>query len=117
MDLKALSQILGTFMPIMRLDDKNHYLLGTKVMQLQMRGNQCMVTVGGGFVTIQEYYDKYCISQCLNLHRMMVSQGQTFQSMIVKLINLKNRDKKFKEVDQVLATYAEQDAEQWENTN
>ena len=35
MDLKALGQILQTFMPIVRLDEKNNYfLLGTKVQQL-----------------------------------------------------------------------------------
>ena len=118
MDVKPLGQILGTFMPIVRLDEKsNYYLLGTKVQQLQMRGSKCMVTVGGGFVSIQEYYDKYSLSQCVSIHRMMIAQDLAFNGVIVRLLQQKNKNGKFKEVDEILKTYSEQDSANWVKTN
>ena len=68
-DLKiaALSQLLGTFMPIAKLQKEHSYLIGTEVKQMTIRGENCMVRVGGGYVTIQEYYNRYSTKQCVSL--------------------------------------------------
>ena len=104
-------------MPIVRLDNKGSYLLGTKVQKLQMRGKNCMVNVGGGFVTIQEYYDKYSLSQCVSLHHLMKAQNLTFNAVLLKLLQQKNRNHQYREVDDVLAKYSEQDAKRWARAN
>ena len=58
MDFHTLVQILSTFMPIVGLPDKQDaYLLGTEVKKMTVKKNDCMVSVGGGFMSVQEYYD------------------------------------------------------------
>ena len=58
MKLKTLIPVLSTFMPIVKID-KNMYLLGTEVKQMQkMPNGHVIVTVGGGKVTIQEYFEQ-----------------------------------------------------------
>jgi len=52
MDLGSLGQILGTFMPIVKLQKENSYLIGCEVKQMNVKGENCMVRVGGGYVTI-----------------------------------------------------------------
>ena len=52
MDLEALGQLLSTFMPIVKLKKENSYLIGTEAKQMTVKGENCMVRVGGGFVTI-----------------------------------------------------------------
>lgn len=68
LDLQALSQLLGTFMPIVKLEKENMYLIGTEVKQMTVKGENCMVRVGGGYVTIQEYYNKYSTKQAVALY-------------------------------------------------
>ena len=52
MKLKTLVPILTTFMPIVQVD-KNSYLLGTEIKQMQKYADgRIMVTVGGGYITI-----------------------------------------------------------------
>ena len=60
MDFCTLILMLGTFMPIVRLDHKpDYYLIGTECKYVTVRDNDCKVGVGGGFVSILEYYDSY----------------------------------------------------------
>lgn len=80
MKLKSLVPILTTFMPIVKIDSStNSYLLGTEIKQMQkMADNRIMVTVGGGYVTIQEYYEKHSIQQCVKLFSMLKRNNFTF---------------------------------------
>ena len=53
-------------MPVARLSKNDQtgttfYLIGTEVKSLKILENCCMVRVGGGFVTLEEYYDKYSV--------------------------------------------------------
>ena len=83
MDLRALSQLLGTFMPIVKLEKENMYLIGTEVKQMTVKGENCMVRVGGGYVTIQEYYNKYSTKQAVALYQIMTSRSTTFVDTVI----------------------------------
>ena len=83
MDLTALSQLLGTFMPIVKLEKENMYLIGTEVKQMTVKGENCMVRVGGGYVTIQEYYNKYSTKQAVALYQIMTSRSTTFDTTVM----------------------------------
>ena len=64
MSLQDLAKLLGTFMPVVRLSSvgpDSYYLIGTEVKHLLVRGSCCMVRVGGGYVSLEEYYDKYAV--------------------------------------------------------
>ena len=40
---------------------------------MTVKGENCMVRVGGGYVTIQEYYNKYSTKQAVALYQIMTS--------------------------------------------
>ena len=56
---QALSQFLGTFMPIVKLKNDDSYLIGTEVKKMVVRGDKCMVRVGGGYAEMSQYYNDY----------------------------------------------------------
>lgn len=58
LDDKSVGRLLTCFMPIFRLGPGS-YLIGVESKQILNRGTKCMVRVGGGFVTMEEYYKKY----------------------------------------------------------
>ena len=59
LNLAALSQFLGTFMPIVKLKNDDSYLIGTEVKKMVVRGDKCMVRVGGGYAEMSQYYNDY----------------------------------------------------------
>ena len=86
MSLKELAQILGTFMPVAKIR-KNCYLLGTEAKQVKVVGDSlCMVRVGGGYVTLEEYYDHYSLKQCVALFHILATEATTYQETIVELL-------------------------------
>ena len=52
LSLPALCQLLGTFMPIAKLKKEDSYLIGTEVKMMTVRGEKCMIRVGGGYEDI-----------------------------------------------------------------
>ncbi len=86
LDLAAISQLLGTFMPIVKIPKEDSYLIGTEVKQMTVRGENCMVRVGGGYVTIEEYYNRYSTKQCVSLYQVMNNKGTTFLDTILQLM-------------------------------
>lgn len=70
------------FMPIVKLPKENSYQIGCEVKQMTVRGENCMVRVGGGFVTIEEYYNRYSSKQSVALYQIMNNKGQTFIQVI-----------------------------------
>ena len=68
LSLQALMQLLGTFMPIAKLRREDSYLIGTEVKQMTVRGQKCMVRVGGGYEDIKDYYNNYATKQCVSLY-------------------------------------------------
>lgn len=59
LSLPCLCQLLGTFMPIAKLTKQDSYLIGTEVKMMTVRGENCMIRVGGGFEDIKNYYNNY----------------------------------------------------------
>lgn len=57
LDMNSLKQLISTFMPIVWISDTN-YLMGTHIKKVTMPKNHCMVSVGGGYMEISEYYYK-----------------------------------------------------------
>jgi len=45
-----------------------------------------MVRVGGGYVTIAEYYNKYSTKQCVQIFHIMNAHSQTFKEVVVELL-------------------------------
>ena len=46
-------------MPIVKLKNEDSYLIGTEVKKMVVRGDKCMVRVGGGYAEISDYYNDY----------------------------------------------------------
>ena len=44
----------------------------------KMSDGRIMVTIGGGFITIQEYYEKHSIKQCVKLYSMLKRNNFSF---------------------------------------
>jgi len=86
LSLPALCQLLGTFMPIIKLKQENSYLIGTEKKMMMVRGEKCMVRVGGGFADIVEYYNNYATKQCVSLYQIMNSTNCTFKQAIHDLM-------------------------------
>jgi len=53
---------------------------------MTVKGNNCMVRVGGGYVTIQEYYDRYSSKQCVSLYHIMNNESTSFVETITNLL-------------------------------
>lgn len=70
-------------MPIVKLEKENMYLIGTEAKQMTVKGENCMVRVGGGYVTIQEYYNKYSTKQAVALYQIMTSRSTTFDTTVM----------------------------------
>ena len=83
LDIASLCQLVGSFMPIIKLDKEDSFLLGAEAKQIVTRGDNCMVRVGGGFVTIAEYYNKYSVKQCVQLFHLMNANSWTFKEVVV----------------------------------
>lgn len=73
-------------MPIVKLEKQDSYLIGTEAKQMTVKGNNCMVRVGGGYVTIQEYYDRYSSKQCVSLYHIMNTESTSFVDSITNLL-------------------------------
>jgi len=54
-------------------------LIGTEKKKMMVRGEKCMVRVGGGFADISEYYNQYAGKQCVSLYHNMNASGCTFK--------------------------------------
>ena len=77
MDLRTQIQILGTFMPIVRLAHKqDEYLIGTEVKKIIAKQGGWMVGVGRGFVSVQEYYDQFSFKQSISFYRLCKKSPQ-----------------------------------------
>ena len=66
-----------------------------------------MVNVGGGFVTIQEYYDKYSYSQCVHLYRLLKAQNLSFDAGLIQILEQKNKNRQYRHLPEILAVYRE----------
>ena len=54
-------------------------MIGTEKKKMMVRGDKCMVRVGGGFADVSEYFNKYAGKQCVSLYHVMKSNNCTFK--------------------------------------
>ena len=73
-------------MPVVKLEKKDFYLIGTEAKQITMEGNKCMVHVGSEYVTIQEFYDRYTFKQCESLYQILDNKSISFIKSITNLL-------------------------------
>lgn len=66
-------------MPIAKLKKEDSYLIGTEVKMMTVRGEKCMIRVGGGFEDIKDYYNNYATKQCVSLYQRMNQSSSTFK--------------------------------------
>ena len=82
----AISQLLTIYMPIFKLGASS-FLIGAETKQIMVRGSNCMVRVGGGFVSMQEYYKKYATKQCVSFfHLLSQKKVDTFKNALIMLL-------------------------------
>ena len=74
----------------MKLPRENTYLLGTETKSIFVRGEECMVSVGGGFVSISEYYNRYSTGQSVKLYHLMKANESTFLDTVLTLLKQKS---------------------------
>ena len=72
-------------MPIAKLKKEDSYLIGTEVKMMTVRGEKCMIRVGGGFEDIKDY-NNYATKQCVALYQRMNQSGSTFKQAVVDLL-------------------------------
>lgn len=70
-----------------------------------------MITVGGGFVTIQEYYEKHSIKQCVKLYSMLKRNNFTFSQGVIHLLESRNL------APDVIKSYQAQKPSKWNYAN
>lgn len=46
---------------------------------MTVRGEKCMIRVGGGYADIKDYYNGYATKQCVSLYQRMNSSNSTFK--------------------------------------
>ena len=109
-NLQALCQFLGTFMPIVKLKNDDSYLIGTEVKKMVVRGDKCMVRVGGGYAEITDYYNDYATKQCVSLYHIMSAQSCTFKDAVLELMRKNSASPDLYEAYQV-------DDENWDASN
>ena len=51
---KQLEECLRLLIPIIKLD-QNKYMVGTAIKQIQMKNNNLIIKVGGGYETLTKY--------------------------------------------------------------
>lgn len=73
-------------MPIAKLQKEDNYLIGTEVKQMSVRGDKCMVRVGGGYADIKDYYNNYASRQCVAVYQRMNSSNSKFKQAVIDLL-------------------------------
>jgi hypothetical protein len=64
-------------MPIYRIGE-GKYLIGTESKMCLIKGNSCVVRVGGGFQTLEEYLERNSASEVEKIAKMMQDQNKTY---------------------------------------
>eukprot|EP00347_Sterkiella_histriomuscorum_P017933 403347426 len=77
--------------PIVRIA-ASKYLIGTETKMLIIKGDSCMVRVGGGFEKLDEYLVRNSDSELEKIRKMMNEQKKSFHQIIVTLLNKYTKD-------------------------
>ena len=55
-----------------------------------MANEKIMITVGGGYVSIQEYYEKHAYKQCVQFYSMLKRNRFTFLQGLIHMLESRN---------------------------
>lgn len=91
--LENIVATCGVKVPINRIDPSK-YLFGTKVISAQIINGVLMVRVGGGFMTIEEFFNKHSNKEILNLRLKMTKERKKLPKITQELLE-KHKIKKF----------------------
>lgn len=71
--------------PVIRISN-GKYLIGTESKMCQIKGNSCMVRIGGGFQRIEEYIQNHQDAEMEKIRRLMAESGKTYHQIIIDLL-------------------------------
>ena len=78
---------------------------------MTVRGEKCMIRVGGGFEDIKDYYNNYATKQCVSLYQRMNSTNSTFKQALLDIL-IKNSA-----APDVIEAYQAEDDADWQTAN
>ena len=72
-------------LPVIRIF-QGRYLIGTESKTLQIKGEVCMVRVGGGFERLEVYLRRNQESELEKIRRLMVEQRKKYKTVILEFL-------------------------------
>lgn len=72
-------------MPIYRIGE-GKYLIGTESKMCLIKGTSCVVRVGGGFLSLEEYLNRNQAVEVEKITKMMLDQNKTYLDVIKDLL-------------------------------
>ena len=70
MSIKELGALLCCLLPIAKIDDLK-YMIGSEAKKIILKKDDVMIRAGGGFCPIGVHIDRYALSECLIIWRLM----------------------------------------------
>lgn len=77
--------------PIVRIA-QGKYLIGTESKMLVIKGESCMVRVGGGFEKLDEYLMRNSEAELEKIRKLMSELKKSFHQVMVHLLNKYTKD-------------------------
>lgn len=72
-------------LPIYRIGE-GKYLLGTESKMCMIKGNSCVVRIGGGFQTLEEYLLSHQAAEIDKIAKLMEDQSKTYNEVVRDLL-------------------------------
>ena len=88
-----LNELLRLIMPIVKLEP-GKYLIGTKVRQIQQKGNNLLARVGGGYEDLGQAISSESKIHCLQIALLMEKKGQSYKDTMVEILTQKKAPEK-----------------------
>ena len=85
---QAISKLInkhGFTLPIIRIT-QGRYLLGTESKAVLLKGNVCMVRVGGGFEKLEEYIGRSQDMECEKIRKIMREEAKKYRQVILEML-------------------------------
>ena len=70
MSIRELGALLCCLLPTAKIGALK-YMIGTESKKIIVKSNMVLIRTGGGFMPLEEHIQKYALSECLIIWRMM----------------------------------------------
>ena len=70
MTIRELGALLCCLLPIAKVGELK-YMIGTEAKKIIVKSDKVLIRTGGGFMPLEEHINKYALSECLIIWRMM----------------------------------------------